>query len=142
LVWKKRWVFKGGLYETCLQNHRNTNHASKMEILMARETMGEFEQLVILALLRCGGSAYGVPVVREIQERTKREASAAAVYISLKRLEKKGCTVSQMSDPSAERGGKARRVFSVTSKGKDSLLESRRAMQQMWDGLEVLPDEA
>lgn len=108
---------------------------------MPRDALGEFEQLVMWAVLRCGGSAYGVPVVREIQERTDRAASAASVYLALKRLEAKQYMTSTMSDPTPERGGKARRVFTVTPRGRQALLDSRAALQSMWAGVKVRPGE-
>lgn len=104
---------------------------------MPRESLGEFEQLVLLACLRLGADAYVVSVIDEIAARTGREASHAAVYVALKRLEKKGLVTSSMGDPVAERGGRSRRYFSVESEALEQLRASRDALLSMWDGVEA-----
>src|SRR5687768_8850090 len=105
---------------------------------MTRESLGEFEQLVMLAIIRLTGKGdvYGVPIVDEIQRRTTRSVARAAVYITLRRLEQKGLVESWMSEPTQERGGKARRCVKVTRAGLQTLRESRHAVDQMWSGLE------
>ena len=103
-----------------------------------RENLGEFEQLVLLAIIRLTGTGdvYGVPIVDEIERRTKRHVARAAVYITLRRLEQKGLVESWMSDPTQERGGKARRCVKLTKAGVHTLRESRAAIDQMWRGLD------
>ena len=103
-----------------------------------RENLGEFEQLVLLAIVRLTGSGdvYGVPIVDEIERRTRRSVARAAVYITLRRLEQKGLVASWMSEPTQERGGKARRCVSVTKRGLAALRETREAVDQMWSGLD------
>ena len=101
-----------------------------------RETLGEFEQLVLLAIMQVSGEVYGVPIVDEIERRTGREVSPAAVYITLRRLEEKGLLSSWMSEPTAERGGKARRCVKITRTGIDSLREARQVIDKMWKGLD------
>lgn len=105
---------------------------------MTRESLGEFEQLVLLAIVRLGaeGDVYGVPIVDEIARRTKRSVSRAAVYITLRRLEQKGLVESWMSEPTEERGGKARRCVKLTRAGAETLRDSRHAIDQMWSGLD------
>ena len=106
---------------------------------MPRESLGQFEQLVLLAILHLAGAeddVYGVPIVDEIERRTGRPASRVAVYIALRRLEQKGLVKTWMGDPVAERGGKARRCVKVTRTGLHALRESRRALDQMWRGLD------
>jgi PadR family transcriptional regulator len=103
---------------------------------MSHEGLGEFEQMVLLAILRLGGEVYGVPIVDEIERRTGRRVSRAAVYVTLRRLEKKGLLSSWMSGPTPERGGKPRRCVKVEPEGVRLLRESRRAMEGMWDGLD------
>jgi DNA-binding PadR family transcriptional regulator len=103
---------------------------------MAREALGEFEQMVLLAILHLGDEVYGVPIVDEIERRTGRSVAPAAVYITLRRLEQKGLLSSWMSDPTAERGGKARRCVNVTRAGLEMLRESRQVIDQMWKGLD------
>jgi len=98
--------------------------------------LGEFEQMVLLAILQVREEAYGVPIVDEIERRTGRTVSRAAVYVTLRRLEKRGLVTSWMSEPTGERGGKARRCVRVEPEGVDLLRESRRAMERMWDDLD------
>ncbi len=108
---------------------------------MGRESLGEFEQLVLLAILRLGSEVYGVPIVQEIEERTGRSVSRAAVYIALRRLQGKGLVSSRMADPTPERGGRAKRYFSVEPAGLELVRDSRRALVSMWEDLEpVLED--
>ena len=107
---------------------------------MPRESLGEFEQLVLLAILHLASSGdddvYGVPIVDEIERRTGRNASRVAVYIALRRLEQKGLVRTWMGDPTAARGGKARRCVEVTPGGVDMLRDARYALDQMWKGLD------
>jgi PadR family transcriptional regulator, regulatory protein PadR len=104
---------------------------------MGQTTLGEFEQMVLLAILQLGADVYGVPIVEEIERRTGRSVARAAVYVTLRRLEKKGLLESWMGEPTEERGGKARRMVRVRPEGLRAVGESRRAMEAMWDGLEV-----
>jgi len=103
---------------------------------MSREALGEFEQVVLLAILQLDGDVYGVPIVDEIQRRTRRNVAPAAVYVTLRRLERKGLVQSWMSDPTPERGGKARLCVKVTRTGLASVREARQAMDRMWQGLD------
>lgn len=103
---------------------------------MSHQGLGEFEQLVLLAVLHLDGDVYGVRIVEEIERRTARSVSRAAVYVTLRRLEKKGLLTSWMSDPLPERGGKPRRCVRVEPEGMRLLRESRRVLDLMWQGLE------
>jgi DNA-binding PadR family transcriptional regulator len=103
---------------------------------MTRESLGEFEQLVLLAILQLDDDVYGVPIVDEIERRTGRTVTPAAVYVTLRRLEQKGLLSSWMSTPTPERGGKARRCVKVTAAGRESLRGARHAIDQMWKGLD------
>jgi DNA-binding PadR family transcriptional regulator len=103
---------------------------------MTREALGEFEQMVLLAILHLGDGVYGVPIVDEIQRRTGRIVAPAAVYVTLRRLEQKGLLTSWMSESTPERGGKSRRCVKVTGAGLDSLRESRKVLDRMWKGLD------
>ena len=98
--------------------------------------LGEFEQLVLLAILQVRGEVYGVPILEEIERRTGRMASPAAVYVTLRRLEQKGLVTSWMGDPTSERGGKAKRCVRVTNAGLTALRQSRQVMDRMWSGLD------
>jgi PadR family transcriptional regulator PadR len=107
---------------------------------MSREALGEFEQLVLLAIVRlttsAAGDVYGVPIVEEIENRTNRKVSRAAVYIALRRLEHKRLVATWMGGPTQERGGKSRRCVKVTRTGIQMLRESREALNEMWRGLD------
>ena len=107
---------------------------------MSREALGEFEQLVLLAIIRLGAAGaegiYGVPIVDEIERRTRRHVARAAVYIALRRLELKGLVSTWMAEPTPERGGKSRRCVKITRAGLKALRESREAVDRMWHGLD------
>ena len=103
--------------------------------------MGDFEQLAMLAVLRLGAEVYGVPVVEEIEQRTGRTVSRAAVYIALRRLEGKGLVSSRMADPTPERGGRAKRYFRVEPQGIALLKDSRLALLSLWQDLEPVLGE-
>jgi PadR family transcriptional regulator, regulatory protein PadR len=98
--------------------------------------LGEFEHIVLLAVLQLGNEVYGVPIVQEIQRRTGRHVAPAAVYVTVRRLEQRGLVTSWLGDPRPERGGKARRYVTVTRAGLESLRESRKVIDQMWRGLD------
>jgi PadR family transcriptional regulator, regulatory protein PadR len=100
--------------------------------------LGEFEQVVLLAILRLGDDAYAIPIREEIEARTGRSVARGALYTALDRLETKRYLRSRMSGPLAERGGRSRRYFVVTSVGLAALRGSRRALLQLWSGLERL----
>ena len=104
---------------------------------MGQQGLGEFEQMVLLAILRRGKEAYGVPITEEIESRTGRTVSAAAVYVTLRRLEKKGLVQSWIGDPIPERGGKPRRYVRVEDAGLHALRASREMMDSLWDGLDA-----
>ena len=108
---------------------------------MARDTLGEVEQLVLLAILRLDDEAYGVPIVEEILERTSRDVSRAAVYIALRRLKQKGLVSSRLADPEPVQGGKAKRYFRVEPQGIDRLAKARSTLMSMWDGLQPMLDK-
>ena len=98
--------------------------------------LGEFEQVVLLAILRLQEGAYAIPVRAEIEARTGRRVSRGALYTALDRLEQKRCLRSRMSEPIAERGGRSRRYFTVTAAGLAALRASRVALLRLWSGLE------
>ena len=97
--------------------------------------LGEFEQLVLLALLRLGDEAYGMTVRREIEERATRDVSIGAVYATLDRLEEKGLVKSCMGEPTDQRGGRAKKCFTMTGAGARALERSQDAVRQMLEGL-------
>lgn len=99
--------------------------------------MGEFEQMVLLALLRRENDAYGMEVREEIEARTGREVSYGAVYTTLDRLERKGFVSHRMGEATPERGGRARKYFRVEARGRESLRATRDALALMWEGVSL-----
>jgi len=102
---------------------------------VARNSLGEFEHLILLAVYRLGAEAYGVPVIHEVEQRTGRMVTQAAAYLTLRRLEDKGFIKSRLGDPTAERGGRAKRFFEITGTGTAQLRDSRHALASMWEGI-------
>ena len=98
------------------------------------EHLGEFEHLVMLALLRLGTDAYGMRVRQVIESRTERVVSIGSVYATLDRLERKGYVVSSVGEAA---GGRARRSFALTPEGGKALLRKQDAIQRMTDGISV-----
>jgi PadR family transcriptional regulator, regulatory protein PadR len=105
---------------------------------MSREVLGNFELMVMLAVLRLGDGAYGVPISRAIEECTGREVLAGSVYAALERLEEKGLVASEVGEPTPERGGRAKRYFRVTGKGLRQVRDTRGALINLWRGIPAL----
>ncbi len=103
----------------------------------SREYLGEFEQVVLLALARLRGPAYGAAIHREILDTTGRDVSIPAVYVTLKRMERKGLVASEVTDPS--RGRRATRNYRFLPAGEDALARSRALLERLWDGLGAKP---
>jgi DNA-binding PadR family transcriptional regulator len=100
------------------------------------QPLGEFEQIVLLALVRLGRDAYGATVRREIEMRAGREVSISAVYTTLERLEQKGLVRSRVGEPTPERGGRRRRHFELLPLGARSLRDAYNALTGMTAGIE------
>ena len=100
--------------------------------------LGELEQIVLLAVLRVGDEAYAVPILEQIEAQTGRKLARGALYTALERLEAKGCLRSRLGDPLPERGGRARRFFTVTPAAVGALKQSRLALMRLWNGLEQI----
>ncbi|MGH9370237.1 MAG: PadR family transcriptional regulator [Vicinamibacterales bacterium] len=98
--------------------------------------LGEFEQLVLLALVRLGNGAYGASILREIRERTQRDVPVGSVYVTLARLEKKKMVVAYVGEPSAERGGRRRKHYILNDPGQRALGRAYRAIKAMSQGME------
>ena len=99
--------------------------------------LGEFEQVVLLSLLRLGNGAWGAAIRRDIQDRIGRELPVSVVYVTLQRMEKKGWVKSYVGAPTAERGGRRRRHYLIDTKGEHALGRSYRALVKMSEGLEA-----
>jgi PadR family transcriptional regulator, regulatory protein PadR len=103
-----------------------------------RPNLGEFELLVMLAVLRLGEDAYGVPISREIEQQTGRTVAFGTVYATLERLQKKGLVRSSLGEATPERGGRAKRFFRVTSTGLRTVRETKQNLIRLWRGLAEL----
>jgi DNA-binding PadR family transcriptional regulator len=101
----------------------------------APPALGDFEQLVLLALLRLGSDAYGVPIHKEIIRRARRDVTVAAVYKTLDRLEAKGFAVSTLGEPTAERGGRRKNYFRIQPAGRRALSHALGSLRRMAYGL-------
>jgi DNA-binding PadR family transcriptional regulator len=99
------------------------------------ELLGSLEHIVLLALVRLHDNAYGMTVRREIEARTGRDLSIGAIYATLTRLESKGLVASHVGEPTAERGGRAKRMFTLEAKGQEALRSSQEALRKMASGL-------
>jgi PadR family transcriptional regulator PadR len=101
-------------------------------------SLGEFEQVVLLAILRLGDRAYGVTIRSEIATCTGREPAPGALYTTLDRMEQKGVVRSWLGDATPQRGGRAKRFFALTKAGRAALVSAQRAYRSLLDGLDVL----
>jgi len=99
------------------------------------------DEILLLAVLALEKNAYGVTIRRHVSKVTGKEWSIGAIYDPLYRLEKKGYVRSELCDPTHERGGRAKRIFSVTREGKSALVEHKKVRDELWDGLSRLAFE-
>jgi len=102
---------------------------------MSKATLGEFEQQVLIAILRLGSESYSVPIVLELEERAERQVAPAAVYIALRRLENKGLVSSRLDTAAPDEGGRPRRYFRLEPEAVERLRASRRVLERLWDGV-------
>jgi PadR family transcriptional regulator PadR len=102
----------------------------------SRKNLGEFEHLLLVAVLRLGADAYGVSIKREIEHQTGRSVTLGAVYPTMDRLEGRGLVTSELGEPTAERGGRSRRMFRVTPMGAEALAKAHHVFTSIWDGLD------
>ena len=105
---------------------------------MPRHLFTDFELMILLATLRVGDSAYGVPIATEIGRTGGRRVVVAAVYAALDRLERNGLVSSNVGEPTPERGGRAKRFFQVTPQGIRAVKETQRALVALWKGIPEL----
>lgn len=105
---------------------------------MSREAVGTFELMVLLAALRVGQDAYGVVISREIETSTKRSVLIGSVYAALERLEAKGLIRHRLGEATPERGGRAKKYFTVTAKGVRAARETRQQLVGLWTGVPAL----
>ncbi len=105
---------------------------------MARQLLTDFELMILLAILRVGDNAYGVPIAREIEDTGGRPVVVSAVYTAVDRLERNGLVTSVIGEPTPTRGGRAKRFFSVTSDGIRAVKETQRALTALWTNVPQL----
>ena len=106
-----------------------------MEKVISGKNLGEFEMLVLAALIHLGNKAYGVNIRREIESRTGRAVSIGAVYTTLARMEKKSYVDSMLGESTKKRGGKAKRYFTVSQDGKMQFKRSLDSLHKMTEGI-------
>lgn len=99
--------------------------------------LGEFEQVVLLAVLRVGSEAYGVSIRRELRNQIRRDVTLATVYTTLARLETKGLLTARLGEPTPERGGRRKKYYDVTAAGRRALAQSVEALRRMTRGLDL-----
>jgi DNA-binding PadR family transcriptional regulator len=105
---------------------------------MSREDLGNFELMVLLAVLRVGEDAYGVPIARKLEETSGREVLRGSVYAALDRLEAKGFLTSRIGEPTAERGGRAKKYFRITARGVAGARATRKILTALWRNMPAL----
>ena len=98
-------------------------------------TLGEFEQLILMALMRLGPGAYGVTIRAEIEARARRAVAAGALYTALSRMEKRGLVSSRLGEPTPERGGKRKRLYTVQPAGERALARVYESLRLMASGM-------
>lgn len=102
---------------------------------MAKQFLGEFEEFVLLAIMRLGKGAYGVPIADAIEGATGKRVSTGALYTTLARLEEKGFISSYLGEKTEERGGRAKKYFEVEVAGKNAVQSSARGRRKLTTGL-------
>jgi PadR family transcriptional regulator PadR len=128
---KKRWLVPSNI------GRRQTVYVLQCS-QMTEVYLGELEQIVLLAVLRVGDEAYAIPILEQIEAQTGRKIARGALYTALDRLEAKGCLRSRVGEPLPERGGRARRYFTVTPAAVRALRQSKQALMRLWRGLDSI----
>jgi DNA-binding PadR family transcriptional regulator len=114
----------------------------KVEEMKKREHLGSLELLVLLAVMRAGRNASGIPIAREVEQGSGRDVALGSVYTALARLEQKGLVVSELGEPTAARGGRAKAYFRLTSKGLREVREAHSTLTRLWQGIPELEGRA
>jgi len=135
------------VFRRCRSEKRPRSVVAIWEFLQYREEMrkgeylGNFDLMLLLALMRLGDDAYGVTIARELEEQTGREVVVASVYASLDRLQDRRLVASRLGDATPERGGRAKRYFRITGAGISEVRDARRSLMNLWNGLPELKGE-
>ena|SRR5437868_5728189 len=103
-----------------------------------RDTLGGFELQVLLAIMRLGEDAYGVPIADTIEAASGREVAAGSIYMTLDRLERKGLVTSRLGESTPERGGRAKTYFRITGKGVRAVRQTQHTLVRLWSGVPQL----
>lgn len=111
------------------------DYCYNVAVMRSAGLLGEFEQIVLLAILRLGANAYGVTILREITTYTGRRPSSGALYTTLDRLEEKGFVQSRLGESTPQRGGRAKRLIRVTKRGRVAVIYAQRSYQSLLEGL-------
>jgi len=99
-----------------------------------------YELMAMLAILRLGKEAYGVPICREIEAHSGREVAVSGIYAALERLEQRGLITAELGEASPQRGGRAKTYFRVSAQGLRELQAAKRVFSSLWDGLPAMSD--
>jgi len=105
---------------------------------MPERLLTDFELMLLLAVLRVGEDAYGVPIARELEHTGGRPTTLAAVYLALERMRERGLVKSRLGDPTPQRGGRAKKIFEATPAGLRAVRRARRAFVALWTGIPEL----
>jgi PadR family transcriptional regulator PadR len=103
---------------------------------MSEYHLGDLEHLILLAVMRLDGTGYAVNIRHELAVQARRNLSFGAIYVTLERLERKGLVRSTLAEPTAERGGKAKRCYCIVPSGVRILRETRVGLMNLWRGLD------
>ena len=117
--------------------HLNYNYI----VVNMNQALGELEQTILLAILRLDDQAYGVSIRKEIALCTRREIAPGALYTTLERLERKALVAVREGDPTPERGGRAKRFYTLTPGGQALLVASQLSFKRLMNGLNLLPEQ-
>ena len=110
--------------------------------MRGRSYLGSFELMVLLAVMRVGDEAYGVPILREIERKSGRNAALGSVYAALERLEEKGLVAPELGESTAEQWGRAKKYFRVTAKGVREVRDTKRSLTNLWQRLPLKGEPA
>jgi DNA-binding PadR family transcriptional regulator len=121
---------------------RDRDFFAIVEIMAGRGYLGEFELMLLLAVIHLGDEAYGVPISRELEKYRGKDVAIGSVYAALERLEAKGLIDSMLGNPTPERGGKAKRFFRITKEGLRQVQETRRVLTRLWHSIPDLKLDA
>lgn len=105
---------------------------------MQRDLLTDFELMILLAVLRVGDDAYGAAIAREIESTGQRRVMLGALYAALDRMDRNGLVASRLGDPTPQRGGRAKRLFTVTASGFRAVRDTQRALIALWSDIPAL----